>query len=59
LLGETLGRFDLQGQLRGLEAVKKNAEFELEQLRSNQDVRLRNYRTFSICAGAALVILLF
>jgi stage III sporulation protein AB len=59
LLGETLGRFDLQGQLQGLAAVKKNAEFELEQLRRNQDVRLRNYRTLSICAGAALVILLF
>ena len=59
LLGETLGRFDLQGQLRGLEAVKKNVEFELEQLRRNHDVRLRNYRTLSICAGVALAILLF
>lgn len=59
MLGETLGRFDLQGQLQGLVSVKKHAEFELEQLRKNQDVRLRNYRTFGICAGAALVILLF
>ena len=58
LLGETLGRFDLQGQLQGLESVKKDTEFELEQLRRNQDVRLRNYRTLGICAGAALVVLL-
>lgn len=59
LLGETLGRFDLQGQLQGLESVKKYAELELEQLRRNQDVRLRNYRTLSICAGITLAILLF
>lgn len=58
LLGNTLGRFDLPGQLQGLESVKKKAAFELEQLRRNQDVRFRCYRTLGICAGAALVILL-
>lgn len=57
MLGDSLGRFDLNGQLQGLHSVKKNAEFELEQLRTNQDLRLRSYQTLGICAGAALVVL--
>lgn len=56
-LGDTLGRFDLPGQLQGLESVKNLAQFELEQLRCNQDVRLRSYRTLGFCAGTALVVL--
>lgn len=56
-LGDSLGRFDLTGQLQGLGSVRKCAEFELEQLRQNQDVRLRNYQTLGLCAGAALVVL--
>ena len=56
-LGNSLGSFDLTGQLQGLESVKKQTEFELEQLRQNQDVRLRSYRTLGLCAGAALVVL--
>ena len=56
-LGDSLGRFDLAGQLEGLATVKRYAEYELEQLRRNQDVRLRSYQTLGICAGAALVVL--
>ena len=56
-LGDSLGRFDLPGQLQGLGSVRKCAEFELEQLRQNQDVRLRSYQTLGLCAGAALVVL--
>lgn len=56
-LGDSLGCFDLEGQLQGLISVKKHAEFELEQLRKNQDVRLRSYQTLGLCAGAALVVL--
>ena len=56
-LGDSLGRFDLTGQIQGLAAVEKQAEFELEQLRRNQDVRLRSYQTLGLCAGAALVVL--
>ena len=56
-LGDSLGRFDLAGQLQGLGAVKSCAVFELEQLRQNQDVRLRSYQTLGLCAGAALVVL--
>lgn len=56
-LGDTLGRFDLSGQLQGLKAVNNLAQYELEQLRRNQDVRLRSYQTLGLCAGTALVVL--
>lgn len=56
-MGQSLGRFDLTGQLSGLESVRQSAQRDLDGLRSNMDVRLRSYRTLGICAGAALVIL--
>ena len=57
LLGKTLGRFDLTGQLSGIESVIQLCRRDLDGLLSNQDVRLRSYRTLGICAGIALVIL--
>lgn len=57
LMGDSLGRFDLAGQLQGLGSVQRYAQFELEQLRRNQDVRLRSYQALGLCAGAALVVL--
>lgn len=56
-LGRSLGRFDLTGQLRGLEAVRATCRKELEDLAKNRDVRLRSYQTLGLCAGAALAIL--
>lgn len=56
-LGNTLGRFDLDGQLKGLESVKQDSIRILEELRRNRDTRLRSYQTLGLCAGAALVIL--
>lgn len=56
-LGHTLGRFDLPGQLRGLQAVTVSCEDELKKLENNRDVRLRSYQTLGLCAGAALAIL--
>lgn len=58
LLGDTLGRFDLQGQLKGLEAVREKCREDLLTFRQNREQRLRNYQTLSLCAGAALAILL-
>lgn len=58
LLGSSLGRFDLTGQLNGLEAVRSNCRRDLEALGDNRDVRLRSYQTLGLCAGAALAILL-
>ena len=56
-LGLSLGRFDLQGQLRGLEAVRRQCEMELERLSQGRNERLRCYKTLGICAGLALAIL--
>lgn len=57
-LGETLGKFDLEGQLRELEAVRKTAQQQLDSVRENQKDKLKSYQTLGLCAGAALVILL-
>lgn len=57
LLGRSLGRFDLDGQLKGLEAVRQECRRNLEALAQNRDVRLRSYQTLGLCAGAALAIL--
>ena len=56
-LGNTMGRFDLEGQLKGLEAVRQECVQNLKEMRTNRDVRLRSYQTLGLCAGAALAIL--
>ena len=58
ILGTTLGNFDVEGQVRGLEGVRNFCRQELEGLMANRDQRLRSYRTLGLCAGAAIVILL-
>ena len=57
-MGKTLGRFDLSGQLKGLEQVRSACRTNLEALRTNREPRLRSYQTLGLCAGAALAILL-
>lgn len=56
-LGQSLGRFDLPGQLKGLEAVRNTCRRRLEELTTNKEPRLRSYQTLGLCAGAALAIL--
>lgn len=56
-LGKTLGRFDVEGQIRGMEAVRQFCRRNLQELANGRDSRLRSYQTLGICAGAALVIL--
>lgn len=56
-MGQTLGRFDLKGQLTELSAVRTEAESVLSKLKSEQDSKTRNIKTLAICAGAAIVIL--
>jgi len=53
-----LGRFDLPGQLEGIQAVRKRCEESLESIRKNRNERLRSYQTLGVCAGAALAIIL-
>lgn len=56
-LGNSLGRFDLAGQIKGLDAVRAECRRTLEDLSANREVRLRSYQTLGLCAGAALAIL--
>ena len=58
LLGKSIGRFDIDGQLKGLEAVRQDCRRNLECISHNRDTRLRSYQTLGLCAGAALAILL-
>lgn len=57
IFGASLGRFDEEGQIRSLEAVRAFCRTEIENLAVNRDARLRSYQTLGVCAGAALAIL--
>ena len=57
-LGNSLGRFDLDGQLKGLESARQECRARLSKLSGTADTRMRSYQTLGLCAGAALVILL-
>jgi stage III sporulation protein AB len=57
LLGGSLGRFELDGQLKGLEAARQQCRRDFDELSRDRDVRLRSYQTLGLCAGAALAIL--
>ena len=57
-LGQTLGRFDAAGQQSELVATRADCMEKLETIRREKDVRIRNYQTLGLCAGAALAILL-
>lgn len=58
-LGRTLGRFDAEGQIRDLETVHIECIRKLEAYTNNETSRLRSYRTLALCAGIAVVIILF
>lgn len=57
-LSRTLGRFDLNGQLEGIDHVRSVCTLEAETLRRGKTERIRCYQTLGLCAGAALVIIL-
>ena len=57
-LGVSLGNFDLESQTKGIERAIDEAGTLLDQLNSEKEIRMRNYRTLGLCAGIALVILL-
>ena len=58
LFGRSVGRFDLEGQLKGIDAVRDDCRKTLKHLENNRENRLRSYQTLGLCAGAALAILL-
>jgi hypothetical protein len=57
-LGQSLGRFDLPGQLRGLERAIRETELVLRTVREGAPERRRSWQTLGLCVGAALAILL-
>lgn len=57
-LGKSMGRFDLEGQIKELDCVEQLCRKKLAELENNRDVRLRSYQTLGLCAGAAIAILL-
>lgn len=56
-LGRSLGQFDLEGQLQGLQAVRLQCRKDLQNMEQDAPQRLRSYQTLALCAGAALAIL--
>ena len=56
-LGYSLGVYDLPGQLKGLDSVRKNCERVLKNLECNRELRVRSYKTLGICVGIAIAIL--
>lgn len=57
LLGQNLGRFDVDGQIKGIASVRSHCRAAAEKMAQGRDNRLRSYQTLGICAGAALAIL--
>lgn len=57
-LGQTLGQYDLSGQLRGIAVAKDSCARELATMEAEKGGRLRSYRALGLCGGAALAILL-
>lgn len=57
-LGNSLGRFDLEGQIKGLDALRWGCRKDLADLEKNREQNLRSYQTLGLCAGAALAIIL-
>ena len=58
IMGSCFGRFDLAGQLQGIDHVREYCCTQLNALSQGRDFRLRSYQTLGLCAGAALAILL-
>lgn len=57
-LSDMIGKYDLQAQLNGIETAKLQTSELLSGLEQERSLRSKTYKTLSICAGLALVILL-
>ena len=58
LLGRSLGKFDREGQLKGLASAAAELELERKACADGQRGRVRCYQTLGLCAGAAIAILM-
>lgn len=57
-LSKSLGKYDLDAQLMGIEAARQECETLLQNLERERSLKSRTYETLGICAGLAAVILL-
>ncbi len=57
LLGRSVGKFDIEGQLKDIDTVCAEIKRNLQAYTTNQEVKLRSYQTLGLCAGAAIAIL--
>lgn len=58
ILGDSLGRYDLSGQLEGLQAVDSACRSRGEELKLKRNEKLHSFRILGFCAGIALAVLL-
>lgn len=58
LLGDSLGRYDLPGQLEGLRAVEASCHDRGEVLRQERTAKGQSCRLLGFCTGIALAVLL-
>lgn len=56
-LGDELGRYDLHGQLEGIDSVRQAVKEQIQDLERDKHKRIQGYKTLGLCAGAALIIL--
>ena len=57
MLGDSLGEYNIDGQLKSLVSLRLYISKKLDELTENQKQRLHCYQTLGVCAGAALAIL--
>lgn len=58
LLGKNLGSLDLNGQSQNIDEIIFLCKQKLEKMQAEKEERMHNCKTLSLCAGAALAILL-
>ena len=56
-LGGSLGTYDLDGQEKGLDRIRKLCKAELDEYRLHYRERTRCYKTLGLCAGIAMAII--
>ena len=59
LLADSLGNFDLEGQLKELDMLQGQIQKKITEMEREQTSKMRLCRTLGLCAGAGMAILLF
>lgn len=57
-LGNSFGKFDLEGQMSEIKSVEQRCTQTLTSLEESKDLRSRNCKTIAFCIGIAVTIIL-